>query len=131
MYLENRNETTPARTHARVRLSTSTSISTSDEKLLSFSDNLNSEDNLSNQINEFWNVQDSPLVILEYGAAGVARVHRRMLYMSRRQKLNHVESLENYFMSCLLPRRKRAEVDTERSDKFYEDYLAKQKERGL
>jgi hypothetical protein len=84
-----------------VRLSTSTSISTSDEKLLSFSDNLNSEDNLSNQINEFWNVQDSQLVILEYGVATVAKVHRRMLYMSRRQKLNHVESLENYFMSLL------------------------------
>ena len=126
---ELQNETTHARVRARVRLSTSTSISTSDEKILSFSDNLNSEDDLSNQISEFWNVQDSQLVILEYGAAKVAGVHRRMLYMSRRQKLNHVESLENYFMACL-PRRKRAEVDTERSDKFYEDYLAKQKERG-
>ena len=130
MSLQNRNETIRTRVPARVRLSTSTSISTSDEKLLSFSDNLNSEDNLSNQINEFWNVQDSPLVILEYGAAAVARVHRRMLYMSRRQKLNHVESLENYFMACL-PRSKRASVDTERSDQFYEDYLRLQKERGL
>ena len=129
MHPESLKPTTPARAHTRARLSTSISTSTSLEKVLSFSDSLNQEMELSELIAEFWNVEDSQLVVLEYGAGAVAKIHRRMLYMSRRQKLNHVESLENYFMACLM-RKKKPEPDTERSDRFYDEYLARQKARG-
>jgi hypothetical protein len=128
--MQDRKQTTPARTRTHARLSTSISTSTSNNNFLSFSDNQNEEDNLVNQIAQFWKVQDSDLVVMEYGKAAVARVHRRMLYMSRRQKLNHVENLENYFMACL-QRKKRATADVERTDEFYEQYVARQKQRGL
>jgi hypothetical protein len=131
MSLQNRNETTHARASARPRASESLSLSPSGEKVLSFSDGLNPEGELSKEIADFWGVEDSALVIMEYGKSAVAKIHRRMLSMSRKQKLNHVDNLGGYFMSCLLPRSKRASVDTERSDSFYEDYLAKQKLRGL
>tara|TARA_R110000751_G_scaffold195566_6_gene300978 strand:+ start:654 stop:1049 length:396 start_codon:yes stop_codon:yes gene_type:complete len=131
MTIENRNETTPAPASARPRASESLSLSPSGEKVLSFSDGLNPEGELSKDIADFWGVEDSSLVILEYGKSAVAKIHRRMLSMSRKQKLSHVDNLGGYFMSCLLPRRNRAGVDTERSDKFYEDYLKRQQERGL
>jgi hypothetical protein len=124
------NKPTPARTRTHARLSKSISTSTSDKNFLSFLESTNTEDgDIAKQITEFWKVQDSELVVLEYGKAAVAKIHRRMLYMSRRQKLNHVESLENYFMACLM-RKKRAKPDTERTDEFYEQYVARQKERG-
>ena len=71
------------------------------------------------------------LVVMEFGVVPVARIHRRMLSMSRKQKLNHVENLGGYFMTCLEPSKKRTKPEAERTDEFYEQYVARQKERGL
>lgn len=125
--------------HARPSQSQSLSPSTNSLNYLKHrTDNYDSdldaharERGLAKEISEYWNVEDSLLVVLEYGVVAVARIHRRMLSMSRKQKLNHVTNLGGYFMVCLEPHRKRSEADTERTDAFYEEYLARQKARGL
>ena len=117
------------------RVSTSISISTSESSLIR--ERTGSEDDLdldtyalAKSIEEFWGVDDPELVIIHFGAPAVAGAHRRMLYMSRRQKLGHVNSLSNYFVSILINRFKKKPKADERSDEFYEEYRQRQQEGG-
>lgn len=89
---------------------------------------------LAQAIGTLWNVDDPELVVIRFGAGRVADVHRRMLYMSRRQKLSKVRSLDGYFMSILI-RGLKSKSDQpapadERSDEFFEEYKRRQAERG-
>lgn len=125
------------RAHTGGRVSTSTSISTS-ESSLKRERTGSSEDDLAldtyalaKAIGEFWGVDDPELVVIQFGGSAVAGAHRRMLYMSRRQKLAHVTSLSSYFMSILINRFKKKPETDERSDEFYEEYQRRQAERGL
>ena len=86
---------------------------------------------LARDIGEFWDVNDPQLVVLQYGGQAVARAHRRMLYMSRQQKLAEVRSLEGYFMRILIGRTRQDDpVDDDRSDEYYEEYLRLRAARG-
>ncbi len=118
------------------RLSTSTSISTSD--LSSNVSDIRTGDSesdfdtyaLARAIGDLWKVDDPELVVMRFGASRVADVHRRMLYMSRKQKLKDVRSLDGYFMSILIRKPQPKPAADERSDDHYERYLERQKERG-
>ncbi len=133
---------TPAHTYTHARPSESLSASPSGSNVIfleqsrtleknSDLDRRTREQELASEIAEYWNVEDSMLVVMEFGVVPVARIHRRMLSMSRKQKLNHVENLGGYFMTCLEPSKKRTKPEAERTDEFYEQYVARQKERGL
>lgn len=54
-----------------------------------------------------------------------------MKSMSRKQKLNHVNNLGGYFMSCLIaPKAKPKAEPEEGSDEWFESYKRRQRERG-
>ena len=124
------------REQAGGRLSTSTSISTSDSSLIRehrASENDSDLDTyaLARIIGEFWGVDDPELVVIQFGAPAVAGAHRRMLYMSRRQQLAHITSLSSYFVSILINRVKKKPETDDRSDEFYEEYRQRQRDRGV
>ena len=129
---------TPDPPRERTRLSTSTAIPTSRNISYQEIDEDQEVDlavdthALARAIGEFWKIDDPQLVVLQYGGQAVARAHRRMLYMSRQQKLAAVRSLEGYFMRILIGRPQQDDpIDEERSDDYYEEYLRRQQERGL
>lgn len=134
-------ESVPYSPRAHVRVSTSTSITTPMSSLVKEQSAPDADLDmaldtyaLAREIGEFWNVDDPELVVIQFGGKDVAAAHRRMKYMSRRQKLTEVRSLENYFMSILIKRVRQARSQdadkAERSDDYYEEYLKRQKERG-
>lgn len=81
---------------------------------------------VANRISEFWNVDDSLEVVLEFGISKVLGIHRRMKSMSRKQKLNHVDNLGGYFMRCLIGGAEKKKS----GDDDYEAYLERQRARG-
>lgn len=128
------------RTCTRPRLSTTTTTTTTapssieNRTLRIGTEDVVDTHALAQLIGDLWGIDDPDLVVIRFGAGRVADVHRRMLYMSRQQKLSKVRSLDGYFMSILIRGLKNksnqtTEVDA-RSDEFYEEYRRRQKERG-
>ena len=122
---------------SRTRLSTSNSISTSDPVLKHKEHTTELEvdmdsDTLARAISNFWQVPDPELVLNEFGVQRIAAVHRKMLWMSRRQKLSHVRNIAKYFMAAVVGRRKPPSHADEsgHADAQYEAYLVKQRARG-
>ena len=86
---------------------------------------------LAQIIEDHWGVEDAQLIVLEHGARDVAAIHRRMLWLSKRQLLAKVRNKGGYFMTALIRMHKpRTPVD-ERSDDFYEEYRQRQRDRGM
>lgn len=56
---------------------------------------------LAGEMADYWKVERPDLVIGEFGLWRCQAVHRRMLYLSRRQRLSHVRNLEGYFVKAL------------------------------
>lgn len=125
-----------APSHARASESYSQSLSSSSNSPLGQLEQEDSEFDLdartlAREITEFWQVEDAALLVAEMGMQPVARIHRRMKSMSRRQKLTHVENLGGYFMTCLIGNAKpKPKEDSDRGDDVYERMVAAQKERG-
>ena len=119
-----------ARLSASSSASTSQSSNVSDIRTLQEDDYEDDTYALAQLIQDHWGVEDAQLIVIEHGARDVSAIHRRMLWLSKRQRWAKVSNKGGYFMTALIRMHNPRAPADERADEFYDEYRQRHRGRG-